>query len=410
MSGQVLALSRRRPGFESRWGRQLSRFVGHKKVAKGAKLASAPTSLCRKGIVGFKVEKKGKAGWILKRYEAGKWRYVNRNAFPVGLDHSWTLERARDFVKSLTARDQELKRQRVLERGRTFKRLKHGLLPADVVEHFERLILLAKPDPTKKIAGMWMQVQRLVVGVALDPSDWALEPTQVHKWVASQGWSKDYAKRVIKMASKYGHLYCRLRGAPFSPIPKLPSGFLNTMEDAFERAGKDKTSLPLQLEQLSEVTKRCPGPEAEWVRVSFWFGLRPEEMDLLNGPNVVGGELMWQVANDVLTIYQPKLEGKTRAHNRYKHIPAWRPEQLALINKLGNQGYVLKRPTRWRVRKCFPKGVTLWGPRKGFTSLMDRLGQPIDKISRWLGHRSVSTTERWYRDMGLVHHATPEKG
>jgi integrase len=50
------------------------------------------------------------------------------------------------------------------------------------------------------------------------------------------------------------------------------------------------------------------------------------------------------------------------------------------------------------MRKAFGAGTTLYGGRKGFVDLMLSLGQNLENVSIWLGHKDISTTWEHYKD------------
>jgi hypothetical protein len=240
----------------------------------------------------------------------------------------------------------------------------------------------------------------MIAETKIEPADWILSPDAVYSYFIEHPCSADYLKRVLKLANRYGHLYCRKRGLPFSEL-KPPLGEQRVaIQEAFELLPfADKKSLPLELGHLYSLRHTLRADHHNWLTIAFWFGLRPEEVDLLHHPVGKDGWRNWWIEpGAVLVMWQPKLR-RTRKHERYKRIDAFLPEQQAALKLILEQNF--KRPARSAVRR-FPEGVTLYGARHGFTRYMDLLGQPMEKISKWLGHRSVATTERYYRDHSIV--------
>lgn len=346
----------------------------------------------------FKIDK-NRNTWTLRHYVGGKWPAVRKGEYPPGLDASWPLDKAREYVKHLRALDVEGKRQRILEEGRVKRSKQHAYLPGDVVEAFVKSRIEPQIDKAGKLLALWGRVQALVVGVGIEAPDWYLDYLVVHAWVVKQGWTADYSNRVLSLANKWGYLYCRKRATSFLPVPKLAGKYLVTARENIE--GRERKSKPLDKLDLRRLKSNLSPEQYRWVEVCFWFGLRPEECDQV--AQYDGQKL--SLSDSVMHIYQPKLRAIPK-RDRWKHIPAWLPEQTALLTALLNKAS-LTRPPRYQVRKCFPEGVTLYGCRHGFTSYMQQRGQPMQTISAWLGHRSIVTTERYYKDMGLTTSATP---
>ncbi len=351
----------------------------------------------------FKVKKKpGTPGWSLRVYISQKEqaRYVPQESWPPGLSSTMSIDQAREVIKSLNAvedvRQAEISKANIHTRLRFAAAKECAWLPEDVVSHFERIYIETKRQTPgfPKLASIWLLVQKLILEVNLDPQDWALEPLPIWSWWKKNPSSQDYIARVTRLMNKYGHLYCRKYGKPFSPIERLPHSVWVEMEDSVTSRKSDK----LTEDALADLKSKLPPSEYSWVAVAWGFGLRPEECDLISAPQSATRPSWW-LEGETLVIDQPKLK-KVPKRERYKRIPAFtefQKECLELI-RAGN----LKRPSVRMTRRLFPEGVTLYGCRHGFTQHMEILGQPFESISKWLGHRSRATTEKYYRDHGLL--------
>jgi hypothetical protein len=350
-------------------------------------------------------------GWALYVWHEGKEKFVREGDWPPGLKPNYDLAEARDTVKSLNARWKEVQKETsaatIRGKLRAAAQKQCAWLPADVVSHFERLFIeprRARPG-FAKIESMWVLVQKLILEVNLDPQDWALEPSPFYEWWTRNPHSLDYVRRCLKMLSQYGHLFARKRGTPFSPVAPPPEPWRTQIADAFAEVGEKKSAPLLEADFLSLRSKLLPEQYA-WVSVAWAFGLRPEEVDIVAGPKKDNaGRVLWDLeAGDVLLVYQPKLI-RTPRRERYKRIPTFTEYQRKAL--AGMKG--MQRPSLKTVNRAFPEGVTLYGCRHGFTRYMEEIGQPIDKVSKWLGHRSRATTERYYRDHGLLARPEDEK-
>ncbi len=128
----------------------------------------------------------------------------------------------------------------------------------------------------------------------------------------------------------------------------------------------------------------------------MWLGLRPIEVDSLKGKK-------WKLKKQkvgnrtvpVLSIYQSKVMGLPE-DQRYKHIPILFAEQYECLELIKSQEFT--RPHSKTVKKHLNSNVTLYGGRKGFTDLMLSKEQKIEDISIWLGHTSIETTWKHYKD------------
>ena len=114
---------------------------------------------------------------------------------------------------------------------------------------------------------------------------------------------------------------------------------------------------------LVSVSGRMNQANFNWLFLSVWPGLRPQEIDNLHEIQlwrvetpIVGRKVFW--------IYQTK-------------IIALPPED------------------RWKpMRQYFSKDIDLYGGRKGFTDLMLSRGNTIENISIWMGHSTLDRTWR----------------
>jgi len=165
-------------------------------------------------------------------------------------------------------------------------------------------------------------------------------------------------------------------------------------------AREGRNSEPLEADLFRALQKTVPTEKYNWLWIAFWFGMRPQEVDILKTRVWRDGMPTWWLEDDetTLVVYQPKLQ-MVKPKGRYRRIPLRFPEQtnaLAMI-KLGN----FERPSIREAAKWLPNRVSLYGCRHGFACYMDMSGIDIYAISRWLGHQSVKTTERYYVRLGM---------
>jgi hypothetical protein len=155
----------------------------------------------------------------------------------------------------------------------------------------------------------------------------------------------------------------------------------------------------LTIRKAENALSDLPG-QFEWLFISFVFGLRPFETDELTDRR------KWEILFDssielnVLKISQSKLVGVSE-DERWKFIPVILPEQERAIEfiKIGK----LKRPLNKVLRsRLAVEGLESYSGRKGFTDWMLSKGYSIEDIASWLGHKSIQTTWKSYKDKSRV--------
>jgi integrase len=245
-------------------------------------------------------------------------------------------------------------------------------------------------------------MRRMLLELKTCPSKLSMRPELVYNWFYSKSLSLSYIQKVLPLLNDYGFYYCDAFGKSYRAI-KSPKGLsAQKIDDKNfdERGGKTNASKPLELEHLAKLDA-LPDPQRRWVMFSFYFGLRPSEVDALKP---ISQTKTWGVNKDqrgtpVLAFYQKKLV-KIDRERRWKRIPAILPEQVKLLQEIA-AGREVKRPYSY-VFDDLGEGFGLYAGRKGFEKLMRELGQSEQNISRWLGHQTIQTTEKHYREIGVV--------
>jgi integrase len=350
--------------------------------------------------MGLKIEKRHKqAGWRLR--DSGK--YVPQAAWPYGLRPHMTIEEARAFIHSMNAakavaRDEE-RRRGAISRFKARLRVESAFLPPDVVARFESRYLAGEraARSQSKLESCWQATQKLIRDVGIDPLDWADVPDRLWPPLIRKGYSTDWVGRIVRLLNRYGRTYAKLRGGTFEEV-ELPNGeALTKLRTAFfARLPRGKKSRPLSKEDVTKLRAKLTPEQYGWLWVCFWFGLRPEECDQIV-PETKGK--LWWIEDKTLVIYQPKLRAVMPA-DRLKRIPALLPEQEEALRLC--ESAKLYRPARRAVVRAFPEGTTLYGARHGFVLLQDTKNVDLRIISQWLGHRELSTTQKYYQQLGLL--------
>lgn len=335
--------------------------------------------------------------WQLKRRVPGK-KYpqpVKKEHWPAGLRADMSVEQARAYIATLNAQQailaDEAKRLGAKSRKEKQQLVECAWLPADLVALFESIEVEPKAD---KIKSAWKLAQKIIAHINLPPQHWRRVAPRVWQFFESDPKSLDYITRLLWLINEYGGMYAEERGGTYRDIPWPRGKDRVHLAELFLEHGKQKKSRPLTKDALAALKDKLETREWNYVQVLFWWGLRPEEAELLYTPS-----LQWRIEDNTLVIDQPKLR-PLPLHKRMKRIPLWLPEQRALVPiVLAGE---LARPSSRKARRVFPERTTLYGGRHGFVSYMQQLGQPLAKISSWLGHRFLSTTERYYKDASVV--------
>ena len=170
----------------------------------------------------------------------------------------------------------------------------------------------------------------------------------------------------------------------------------------FEKCGRNGNtqSDPITPKQLQKARTHLKIEHYNWLYLSVWLGLRPQEVDQLKDERLV--RLQSSVdGKPILWVYQTKLVSVPPRY-RWKLIPiVFEEQEMALeIIKSGN----FHRPWVKTIRKHFSKHTTLYGGRKGFTDLMLAHHQDFIHISQWMGHSSIERTWKNYKSRRVTHY------
>jgi hypothetical protein len=325
-----------------------------------------------------------------------------------GLDPSDTFERARERLRAIQAHSKiarEKERRARIDRRLAKEDLREGAyLPRDVWHGYLEWL---------KDRRMWSEIpaktefhlrcmRRLVIKVGACPSTWSDSPEKIFRWFMSQKLSVSYIDKVLPLLNLYGFYYCREFKKPFLPIAAPSRDVLRRIEDANleERQGRQAPSKPLAKEHLAKLAD-IPEAQLRWMRLSFYFGLRPSEVDRLTLAN---RGTIWETRKLrgiwVLSFYQAKLV-RIERERRWKRIPCILPEQAELLAEL-KAGEPIKRPYPYLIQSRLGAGYGTYAGRKGFEKFMRDNGQDFRNISRWLGHRDLNRTESNYRELEAV--------
>lgn len=290
------------------------------------------------------------------------------------------------------------------------------LFPQEFVTEFDALLeteSFGQEAHIKRLKSHFNFIQAMMIKLKLYPRAYGESAPRIYKHLIDQKLSIDYSKKIISMINRWAEFICRKEGSFFSPI-KIPKGKVRASIQTAQKTKSGKNtelgvrteSKPLTPEILKSFQDRFTNPaHFNWLKISLWFGLRPSEVDSLHG-NKWGVEIDPDTGCKILRVYQSKLTGLSE-EKRFKQIPVLFKEQYECLTIIESKEF--KRPHPKTVRKNLKDEITLYGGRKGFTDLMLEKNQKVEDISIWLGHSSIETTWKHYKDKKSIHFTmTPE--
>ena len=337
------------------------------------------------------------------------WRSVSLGspeARDLGLSPSLTFEQAQEQLRRLRAanrlRERAERRARIAARLEEEELIVSAYLPPDVVAAFESSQLADAGVPARH----WRLARQAVAAVAVHPAEWYARAAAFWRWAEASELSPDYVCRVLRVVRMYGLFYCQKTNSPPVALPALPRKILNKIKAAYlgARGGAAKTNAMAEAEMLA-AAKKAPPKKANYLRLLFYFGLRPDEArQVVKEPQGA----LWQVVTGdprfpwALRVYMPKMAKRGEDHV-WKVIPAARPEQQALRPAL--EARELAIPGYQYTRKLFAgsgRRLTRRSARKGFSLWLKELGYSAEARRAWLGHKPPKELEQSYDDTRVV--------
>ena len=284
-----------------------------------------------------------------------------------------------------------------------------SVLPVEFVEEFEERFVRARDSETirglrKKSRSylIWKAAQRAIVALQIDPSDWIYSSHEIYDHFHRQQYSLRYINAILKFCNLWGFFISRKLARPFLPIPP-PRGYeRQRLIDAFyqkERSSVARPSREISPENLTAVSGKINQTNFNWLFLSVWFGLRPQEIDSLKDDNLWRVEVL-ATGRKILWVFQTKIIALP-PEDRWKPIPILFDQQEFGIRIIESRAF--NRPLLKTMKRHFEDGTTLYGGRKGFSDLMLAKGHSMENISVWMGHSTMERTWRSYKRRRKFH-------
>jgi hypothetical protein len=346
-------------------------------------------------------------------FEAGirKSRDLRKDEWPNhGFHLAMSLEDANARKDSLNAEEHlkrhHVRRAKIAQRMEIEELAQSAFLPPVFTQEFEQR-LFGRRHSKGKLPSFWKVSRRIITELKITPSEWADRKDDFYDYFSGHRFSVSYVQKLLNVLNKYGQFYSKKHKVYFEPIP-YPTGVerVRILEanrkpptEEQKRMGGNKESEPITPSMLE--SKRSTISKVEhynWLFVSVWLGLRPEEIDVLKDP--ASYKLSSVSGASVLHVFQTKLVALD-PDKRWKLIPCFLPEQEEAIRIIKSGHF--KRPLSKSVAAWFgTEKVGLYGGRKGFTDLMLSKGQILEDISMWMGHTSIDRTWKSYKNKQVV--------
>ncbi|MEQ1722190.1 MAG: hypothetical protein ABL930_03380 [Pseudobdellovibrio sp.] len=322
-----------------------------------------------------------------------------------GLKSDMSYEEAQQAAKQYREKTKLERHQTqvALKIQRTKKSVDKIYLPSHLTEPFiAELEVMYKNNHERleTVLQHWTSAQKIIEDIKQTPDRYFENRFAIYGYFKTKAWSPDYMKRITKILNQWGSFYGRKTGKYFEEIPRISGSWKEEVLDA--REDKEHVRLPAQpLEwvhlQNSQTEFKNNNLEEKWnwMFIAFHFGLRPSEVDSLKNPKNFKIELDVVNKVQVLRVYQSKLKMLAKDY-RWKTIPIHSKKQKKAIEliKLGQ----FDRPLTKTIKRIIGEKFDTYSPRKGFTDMMLADGWQLEDISVFMGHSSIETTWRHYKN------------
>jgi hypothetical protein len=356
----------------------------------------------------YSASRTGLTTWRIREvtYSEGKRKIqqVPREAYiALGINPSWTLEEAQKRCHQINA-DQTLNKKSITAAASRVKLetiIESTYIPEELATSFvEELKTNATVGNDKKILFHWQFAQKLIVHLKREPSEYADSGKQIYRYFQEKKISLSYCEKVLAVLNQWGKFVSRKQRSYFEPVPNPRGVDAQRIKQAYLKSPRYRgPSGALTPEMLAKIEDKLPNKkQANWLAVSVWFGLRPEEIDQL-----VTHPEHHKIRNDgkfdILEVYQTKLVA-LEEEKKWKPIPVLFPEQKKLLKVI--EARDLEQPLNVTLRKLTNDKVTCYGGRKGFIDLMLDRDQVFEEVSIWMGHQSIERSWRDYKNKQRV--------
>ena len=208
----------------------------------------------------------------------------------------------------LIKRQENKLRQLRLEERETGRKYR-AFLPEEFKEEFERRFLRRRDSQTDaklrrftRAHTLWRAVQKLIIHVKIEPSEWFCNQYQIYDYLYESNFSLSYNNKLLTVLNLWGFFICKKLDQPFLPVAK-PRGYerQRLVDNYYQNRGdKKQGSGPLSPEALMTAQGKMKVKQFNWLFISVWLGLRPLEIDNLQSGDFwrvetlpTGTQILW---------------------------------------------------------------------------------------------------------------------
>ncbi len=360
-------------------------------------------------FISYRMEDCQKSGAKKRKKE---WAITPERWRSIGFHSQMTFEDARCRASQLNAqtllKGQEERIKKDTITTLKLRNQKAAKIPDEFASEFEHRFIRTRDSETEsgkrrmsRAQNLWRAAQRMISAIRHEPSEWFYYVPDIYDYFHEKQYSVRYISAVLKMANLWGFFIARKTAKPFHPISH-PKGYeRQRLIEAYYKKTRNtrrpsKVLLPIQLEA---VYTKMNHPNFNWLFLSVWLGLRPQEVSNLNDRSLWFIETL-STGRIILWIYQTKIVALP-PEDRWKPIPILYDEQRFSLRII--QARTFKRPIAKTMRSYFGYGTDLYAGRKGFVDLMLSKGQSLENISIWMGHTTLDRTWRSYKNKQKFH-------
>lgn len=357
------------------------------------------------GVFVFKA-KKSNFRVILEEWTPRRTLTVKPENYPTyNITDRMSYEQAKSAAQEYNLKDNLKKKKEasVVERIQQNSLLNEFSLPLYLVDAFITELQSEyshNPDRLETLMQHWKSAQQMIALLKIEYTQFFESRFDIFKYYENKCWSADYIKRITKISNQWGSFCARKKGTYFEPIPKIGIRIQQIIKKRDTKKDIRQAATPLKWDELRNLKTSFYNESLNlhwnWLFIGMFFGLRPSEIDSLSNVKNYRIEFDEQNQTEVIYVYQNKLKNLSEK-KRWKVIPINEAEQKEALEFIKNKKF--KRPLTKTLKRLFKtKGIDTYSPRKGFTDLMLNRGYQLEDISTFLGHRSIDTTWKFYKD------------
>jgi len=283
------------------------------------------------------------------------------------------------------------------------------LFPQSELKEFQEILTeenFGTDQYLKNLHYQFNYIQKMCTELRIQPSEYKKSSKKIFKYFMSQKTSLSYSCKLVNFLNRWGIFKSRKSGTFYELVPVPRGNEKSAIVDAQEtkrgvntEKGVRTASLPIVPSELYLAGEKLKIEHYNWLFMTVWLGLRPEEVDSLQDTKYFKIEKSTQHKISIIHVYQNKLKG-IATEKRWKKIPLIFKEQIECLKIIESGRF--ERPLHKTVRNHLGQGKTLYGGRKAFTDLMLSKNQKLEDISLWLGHKDISMTWEHYKNKNQI--------